>query len=79
LPHGIALDSRGQLLTIEFATRRLASIDPSNGKIVEIAGNLPIGMHGPRPELGAGLTVGASGAIYLSSDVENSLYKLTKQ
>jgi glucose/arabinose dehydrogenase len=63
---------------VEFGKKRIVSIDASRG-IAEVAGNLPIGMRGgERLGVGVGLAIGPSGAIYVTSDVENSIYKLTR-
>jgi sugar lactone lactonase YvrE len=79
-PCSIAIANDGHILTVEFGKQRIVSIDASNGAISEVASNLPIGIHGSeRADLPIGLTVGPSGAIYFASDVENSIYKLTKQ
>jgi len=77
-PQSVAIDKNGRILTVEFGTKRIVSIDSRNGAVAEVAANLPIGIRGDKPELGIGLSVGATGAIYVTSDVENSIYKLTK-
>jgi len=80
LPMNIALTSEGRILTIEFGKRVLVSVDPQSGSVADLASNLPIGLHGvARPDLPVGLAIGPSGAIYIASDIENSIYKLTKQ
>jgi sugar lactone lactonase YvrE len=79
-PVSVALDKSGKLLTVEFAVKRIVSVDPDSGAVAEIAANLPIGIRpNGKFDLGIGLTVGPSGAIYVTSDIENSIYKLTKQ
>lgn len=78
-PMSVAL-KEGQLLVVEFGKQRLVSIHPSSGAITELANKLPIGLYGRSvPGLGIGLSVGATGAIYVTSDIENSIYKLTKE
>jgi glucose/arabinose dehydrogenase len=77
-PQSIAIEKGGRVLLVEFGKKRIVGIDAS-GRVAEVAGNLPIGMGGgERLGVGVGLTVGPSGAIYVTSDVENSIYKLTK-
>lgn len=79
LPQSIAATASGQLLVVEFGKKRIVSVDRASGNVTELASNLPIGMRGgDRLGVGIGLTVGPSGAIYVTSDVENSIYKLTK-
>jgi sugar lactone lactonase YvrE len=48
MPEGLALAPDGTLVVAEVGARRLIRIDPLNGKIEEIAANLPIGPP-PRP------------------------------
>ena len=63
----------------------MVQIDPQNGTVSEIAGNLPIGLVAAPGGLptniptGVGVGVGASGTIYFSSDIENAIYKITKK
>ncbi len=78
-PQSVAIEKDGRILTVEFGKRRIVSIDPNSGTVTELASNLPIGIRGDKPDLAIGLSVGATGAIYVTSDIENSLYKLTKQ
>jgi sugar lactone lactonase YvrE len=79
-PQGLVVDNRGQLITVEFDSKRLLSIDPESGKATEIASGLPINFRdSERAERAIGLTIGGNGAIYMTSDVENSIYKFTRQ
>jgi sugar lactone lactonase YvrE len=78
-PQGLVVDSRGQLITVEFDSKRLLSIDPESRKVTVIATDLPINFRdSERAERAIGLTIGGSGAIYMTSDVENSIYKFVK-
>ena len=83
MPEGLALASDGTLVVAEVGARRLVRIDPSNGKVEEIAANLPIGLPatpgGLPSNIPTGVGVGASGTIYFSSDVENAVYKVVKK
>jgi sugar lactone lactonase YvrE len=79
-PQAIALTATGELLVIETGSKRLVSIAPATGAVTEVAGNLPIGALGPAlPPLSVGLAIGATGSIYITSDIENSIYKLVKR
>jgi len=82
-PEGIALAPDGKLIVAEVGAKRIIQIDPANGTITEIAGNLPIGLAaapgGLPSNIPTGVGVGATGVIYFSSDVENAIYKVTKK
>ena len=83
MPEGIALAGDGKLIVAEVGARRIIQIDPENGNITEIAGNLPIGLKGAPgglpTNIPTGVGVGASGTIYFSSDIENAIYKIAKK
>jgi glucose/arabinose dehydrogenase len=83
MPEGIALAPDGKLVVAEVGAKRVISIDPQNSAVTELAGNLPIGLAGAPgglpTNIPTGVGIGASGAIYVSSDVENAIYKLTKK
>jgi hypothetical protein len=44
MPEGIALTPDGKLIVAEVGAKRIVQIDPANGNVTEIAGNLPIGL-----------------------------------
>jgi sugar lactone lactonase YvrE len=83
MPEGIALAPDGNLIVAEVGARRLIQIDPRKGAVTEIAANLPIGLPatpgGLPTNIPTGVGVGATGTIYFSSDIENAIYKVTKQ
>jgi sugar lactone lactonase YvrE len=83
MPEGIALAPDGKLIVAEVGAKRIVEIDPRNGNVTEIAGNLPIGLAatpgGLPTNIPTGVGVGASGTIYFSSDIENAIYKVTKK
>jgi sugar lactone lactonase YvrE len=82
-PEGIAITQDGKLIVAEVGAKRVVSIDPQSSAVTELAGNLPIGLAGPPgglpTHIPTGVGVGATGTIYVSSDVENAIYKLTKK
>lgn len=82
-PEGIALAGDGKLVVAEVGAKRIVSIDPANGAVTEIAGNLPIGLPaapgGLPSNIPTGVGVGATGVIYFSSDVENAIYKVVRK
>jgi len=83
MPEGIALAPTGKLIVAEVGAKRIVEIDPSTGAVTELAGNLPIGLVAapglPPTNMPTGVGVGANGTIYVSSDIENAIYKLTKK
>ena len=83
MPKGLALEPGGKLVVAEVGAKRIVEIDPATGKVTEIAGNLPIGLVAPPgmppSNIPTGVAVGANGTIYVSSDVENAIYKITKK
>lgn len=83
MPEGIARGSDGKLIVAEVGAKRLIEIEPESGKITEIAANLPIGLVGAPgglpTHIPTGVAVGGTGVIYVTSDVENAIYKVTKK
>jgi sugar lactone lactonase YvrE len=83
MPEGIALAPNGRLIVAEVGAKRIVEIDTTTGTVTEIAGNLPIGLPGAPgglpTNIPTGVGVGATGTIYVSSDVENAIYKLVKK
>ncbi|WBU29522.1 hypothetical protein OOZ54_23150 [Rhodopseudomonas palustris] len=83
MPEGIALAPSGKLIVAEVGAKRVVEVDPVSGSVAEIAGNLPIGLVGapglPPTNMPTGVGIGASGTIYVSSDIENAIYKIEKK
>jgi sugar lactone lactonase YvrE len=83
MPEGIALAPNGKLIVAEVGAKRIVEIDPVTGTVTEIAGNLPIGLAGAPgglpTNIPTGVGVGATGTIYVSSDIENAIYKVVKK
>jgi sugar lactone lactonase YvrE len=80
-PEGIDVGPDGKLYIAEVGQRRVVSIDPATGNKKVIASNLDIGLPaypgGPPALVPTGVAVGKTGAIYVSSDTRNAIYKLT--
>lgn len=80
-PEGIDVGPDGKLYVAEVGQKRIVSIDPASGAKTVIASNLDIGLEpypgGPPALVPTGVAVAKSGAIYVSSDRRNALYKLT--
>ena len=81
MPEGIAVRPDGKLVVVETGIRELVEIDPTSGAINPLVINLPIGFPsypgGPPPFLITGVTVSKTGTIYVTSDLENALYKIS--
>jgi sugar lactone lactonase YvrE len=73
-PQGIATDGSA-VLVVEAGKARLVRIEPGSGAVEVIARDLPIGLANVPITL-AGVAVGAGGTFYVTSDVENSIWRL---
>jgi sugar lactone lactonase YvrE len=83
-PEGMALASDGRLIVAEVGAKRVIAIDPKGKKPMEVlAENLSIGLdvgdHVPAPFLPTGVTVTKDGAIYVTGDIDNVLYRISKK
>jgi streptogramin lyase len=78
-PEGLALTPAGRLLIAETGAHRVLSVDPKGGTPDILADGLAIGLKGasPAPNLPTGIAVAKDGAIYVTGDVDNVLYRLT--
>lgn len=80
-PEGIDVGPDGKLYVAEVGQKRVVAIDPASGAKTVIASNLDIGLEpypgGPPALVPTGVAVGTGGAIYVSSDRRNAMYKLT--
>jgi hypothetical protein len=79
-PEGLALDLDGSLLVVEAGAGRLSRIDLSSGEVSVVAEGLELGASGPPRTpptwIFNGVAVGPSGAIYITGDVTNVLYRI---
>jgi sugar lactone lactonase YvrE len=79
-PEGLALDTTGNLMIAETGRNQIWSVNGSKGEKI-IAENIPMGLVGgddmPPPYIPTGITVDAQNRIYVSSDLENAIYRLT--
>ncbi|MFO8149175.1 MAG: hypothetical protein R6T93_02675 [Trueperaceae bacterium] len=82
-PEGLALDHGGGLLVMESGAGRLSRIDLATGGVEEIATGLESGLRPiggvPPSYLSSGVAVDASGAIFVTGDAGNVLYRITRR
>ena len=80
-PEGIDVGPDGRLYVAEVGQKRVVAIDPATGAKTVIASNLDSGLEpfpgGPPALVPTGVAVGKTGAVYVSSDRRNAMYKLT--
>ncbi|HMN46006.1 MAG TPA: SMP-30/gluconolactonase/LRE family protein [Povalibacter sp.] len=75
-PRSLAVGANDALFTVELSTRRLIQIDSPSGTSRVIASDLPVG-GADNPTAAVGIAVDDGDAVYVSSDVENSLWRFT--
>ena len=76
-PEGIAVAEDGAMLVVEVGARQLTRIEPMGGTESVVAVDLPVGFANG-PSMFRGVAVSPT-AIYINSDVENTIYALTPQ
>ncbi|WNZ64889.1 gluconolaconase [Myxococcus sp. MxC21-1] len=78
-PEGIALHPDGGLIVAEVGRKRLVRIDAATGRVTVLASGLRIGLPEseglPPGYIPTGVAVGASGTLYVTSDIESALYR----
>lgn len=77
LPKGLAVLPDGRIVTLEMNARRATAIDPKTGAKTALADKLPLGLVTQPVPLAGGVAVDAAGVVYVSSDVENAIYRLS--
>ncbi len=82
-PEGFDVQSDGSIVLAEVGKRRIVRINVKTGEISEIARNLAIGLapaeKTPAVYIQTGVAVSDAGNIYVSSDLNTALYKITAQ
>jgi streptogramin lyase len=79
-PEGIAVKPDGTLLVVNVGTQELLQVDPNTGSVTPLVQHLPVGLYVPQGFYTlSGVTVSKSGNIYLTSDIDNVIYKLSPQ
>ncbi len=82
-PEGLAFDNDGGLLVVETGAGRVSRIEIATGEVTEVAAGLEFfgkpGVDGAPPTWGfEGVTVDASGTIYVSGQGNGNIYRITK-
>ncbi len=77
LPRAVAAGPDGKLVVLDVGAKEAVAVDPGTGAKTVLARNLPVGWITKPVPNGGGVAVGADGTVYVSSDVDNSLLKLT--
>jgi sugar lactone lactonase YvrE len=78
-PEGLAVDRDDSLLVVESRAGRLSRIDLATGKVSTVADGLSLGAPAPAglppTYIFNGVAVGPSGAVYVTGDVTDVLYR----
>lgn len=72
-PEGLAVEASGAVLVVEVGAKSLTRIDPLSGSRSLLATDLPIGLSNG-PSLYRDVAIG-SDDIYLTSDIDNTIYR----
>ena len=79
-PEGLAVTPGGNLLVVEAGAGRLSFINTATGEVSAVAEGLELGAEGPPGVPGTwgfnGVAVGPSGAIYVTGEIGNVLYRI---
>lgn len=80
-PKGIAVKPDGTLLVVNVGTKELLQINPNTGASKPLLKNLAVGLTVPAGFLPAftltGVAIAQSGNIYVTSDIDNVVYKIS--
>jgi sugar lactone lactonase YvrE len=76
-PKGLAVGPDGRVFVLEVGARQVVAVDPKTGAKAVLAGDLPVGLIVRSAPAAGGVAVGASGVVYVASDVDNAIYRLT--
>ncbi len=83
LPEGLAVHPDGGLLVVESGLGRLSHINISTGEVTTVADELGLGVVAPPgwppTWFFNGVAVGERGAIYVSGDIDNVVYRIEER
>jgi len=79
-PEGLVAADAGVLYVVEAGVGRLSRVDAATGEVSTVADELALGAPGipgmPPTWIFNGVAIGPSGAIYVTGDVENVIYRI---
>jgi sugar lactone lactonase YvrE len=79
-PEGLAVTAGGNLLAVESGAGRLSLVNTGTGEVSSVAEGLELGAEGvagmPSTWGFNGVAVGPSGAVYVTGDIGNVLYRI---
>ncbi len=82
-PEGLAVGPSGEVIVVETGARRLTAIHPATGEARTLAERLPVGLAAPAgappPFVLSGVAVGPEGTVFISSDLEDAIYRARLQ
>ena len=76
-PRAVAFTPTGELVVLDVGARQVVQVDRASGERTILASDLPVGYLPNAPS--GGVAVGAKGDVYISSDVENAIYKISRK
>lgn len=77
VPMGVGVLPDGKLVVLEVGAGQLLEVTPATGALKTLVSNLAVGYPpGGPPGLVVGVAVSEAGTIYVTSDIENVLYKI---
>jgi sugar lactone lactonase YvrE len=77
-PKALAVSPAGRLVVLEMGAGRVVEIDPADG-LKSVVAYLPLGLITQPLPIAGGIALGARGDIYVASDVENAIYKISRR
>jgi glucose/arabinose dehydrogenase len=77
-PEGLARLDEHRLVVAEAGAKRVVAVDTRDGALEVLADNLPFGDE-TTPDAVADVAVAPDGTIYVSSDLERTVFKLTRR